>query len=97
MGLKLNINFILRTDAFDDVNLVVGQEYKFEKPGLHLISDTLQIWLTKKDWTVLADIQVTSLTRANDLTSGTFVVKHVYTGNEQKTVTEMFRRMYGSK
>ena len=95
MGIRLNINYILRSDDFDITALKEDKEYSFTKSGLHFITDTIQIWLARKDWTVLADIQVTSLTRTQNSTSGTFIVKHVYSDNEQKVVTEMFRRMYG--
>lgn len=93
MGFKLNINNILRQEMSEP--LEVGKEYQFEKSELTIIADDIQIWLTKKDWTVLADIQITSQTRSNGKTSGTFVVKHIYEGEEQKTLTDIFRRMYG--
>ena len=93
MGLKLNINNILRQNIKE--KLKVGKEYPFEKEGLHVIADDIQIWLTKKDWTVLADIQVTSQQRKGDKTTGKYVVKHVYSGEEQKALTKIFRRMYG--
>jgi hypothetical protein len=75
--------------------LEVGKEYPFEKSELTIIADDIQIWLTKKDWTVLADIQITSQTRSDGKTSGTYVVKHIYEEEEQKALTNIFRRMYG--
>ena len=93
MGFKLNINNILRQDISEP--LEVGKEYPFEKAVLTIIADDIQIWLTKKDWTVLADIQITSQTRKDGKTTGTFVVKHIYEGEEQKVLTTIFRRMYG--
>jgi hypothetical protein len=93
MGFKLNINNILRQDM--EEQLEVGKEYPFEKSELTIIADDIQIWLTKKDWTVLADIQITSQTRSDGKTSGTYVVKHIYEEEEQKALTNIFRRMYG--
>lgn len=93
MGFKLNINNILRQDIPEP--LEVGKEYPFEKSELTIIADDIQIWLTKKDWTVLADIQITGQTRKGGKTSGTFVIKYLYEGNEQEALTNIFRRMYG--
>lgn len=93
MGFKLNINNILRQDISE--KLEVGKEYSFEKGELTIIADDIQIWLTKKDWTVLADIQITSQERKDNKTVGTYEVKYIYEGEEQKTLTNIFRRMYG--
>lgn len=95
MGFKLNINNILRSDDYG--TLEIGKEYDFKKESLSLLADDIQIWLTKKDWTPLADIQVTSQTREGDQTVGKFVVKHVYESQEKTTLKEVFRRMYGWK
>ena len=73
MGFKLNVNNILRQDV--EEKLEVSKEYKFEKAGLVIIADDIQIWLTKKDWTVLADIQITSQKRENNKTVGTNEIK----------------------
>lgn len=93
MGFKLNINNILRQDIKEP--LKVGQILKFEKKGFAIIADDIQIWLTKKDWTVLADIQITSQKREDDKTTGMYEVKYVYEGEEQRVLTDIFIRMYG--
>ena len=93
MGFKLNVNNILRQDI--DHELVVGKEYSFKKAGLNIIADDIQIWLTEKDWTVFADITILSQTRENDTTTGIYRVEYIYSGDEQKTLTDIFRRMYG--
>jgi hypothetical protein len=93
MGFKLSINFIIRQDIKEELS--VGKEYKFSKDKPCIIVDDIPIFLAQKDWTALADIQVTSQERKGGKTSGTFVVKHIYKGDEQKTLTNIFRRMYG--
>lgn len=93
MGFLLNVNSIIRQDLTEP--LQVGQEYPFSKDGLVVAADDIQIWLTKKDWTALAEIQVVSQTRSNNKTVGRFVIKHVYEGVEQRLMTDVFRRMYG--
>jgi hypothetical protein len=93
MGIKININTILRYDAPEP--LEEGKEYPFEKERLTLFADDIQTWLTRKDWTALAEIQVTSQQRRAGKTTGTFVVEHVYDGTEQQLLTGVFRRMYG--
>jgi len=95
MGFKINVNNILRHEISEP--LVEGKEYRFEKDELSLLADDIQIWLTKKDWTALAEIQVTSQERKDRKTTGTFVVKHIYEGDEQQALTAIFRRMYGWK
>ncbi|MBD3280474.1 hypothetical protein GF389_03035 [Candidatus Dojkabacteria bacterium] len=95
MGFKVEINFILRDDQYTD--LKEGEVYKFDKSGSRLFADNLPIWLTKNDWTVLAEIQVVKQTRDGDRTYGEFEVKHVLTEEESKFQTEVFKRMYGWK
>jgi len=93
MGFKINVNNILRYDVTEP--LEVGMEYSFEKEGLSLLADDLQVWLAKQDWTALAEIQITSQQRKDGKTSGTFAVKHLYEGQEQQLLTDVFKRMYG--
>jgi hypothetical protein len=92
MGFNITINQILRSD--DYAELQVGKEYTFEKDGDRIFADTLPIWLTKKDWTALAEIQITSQTREDEKIFGKFKVMHIYEGDEQKFITEIFKRMY---
>jgi hypothetical protein len=91
MGFKVNVNFILRQDIPEPV--VVGKEYPFEKEGLSLLADELPLWLAAKDWTALADIQITSQQRKDGKTTGTFVVKHAYQDDEQAVLTAILQRM----
>lgn len=54
------------------------------------------MWLTKSDWTALAEIKILNQTRdskANKL-SGEFRVEHRYLANEHISMTNTFRRMY---
>jgi len=94
MGINIHINTILRQDINE--NLEVGKEYKFSKDGLHFFADNMPIWLTKKDWTVLADITIISQKRENGVTSGTYQINYLYEAGseEQKALTEIFIRMY---
>lgn len=92
MGIKLNINYILRQDMEEP--LEKGKEYPFEK-SLSYLADDIKIWLTKKDWTPLAEIQITSQTRKKRKTTGTFRVEHVYSETEKKMLKKIFLRMYG--
>lgn len=93
MGTKINVNTILRQDV--STLPEVGKEYPFEKDSLAFFADDIQVWLTKRDWTAVAEIQITSQQRADGKTSGTYVVKHVYSEDEARRMTEVFTRMYG--
>lgn len=93
MGFKLNANVILRQDINE--LLEVGKEYASKKGSSNVLADDIEIWLAKNDWTALAEIQITSQTRTQNMTSGTFVVKYIYDSEEQETLTGIFRRMYG--
>lgn len=92
MGLSLKINTILRYEISEPLEL--DKEYSFEKDGLRLLADDMQIWLAANDWTVQADIVVTSQMRKDGKTSGTFIVKYIYSGDEQRVLSDVFRRMY---
>ncbi len=92
MGFHVEINSILRSDEYTD--LIVGQTYPFRKQGSRVFFDDIPIWLTQSDWTALAEIHVVSQSRMPSEVKGEFRVLHLYGGNEQQQVTEMFRRMY---
>ena len=95
MGLNLNINYILRTDQNFDIK--IGKTYKYTKEGLHFITDTIPIWLTKKDWTPLAEIIITSQSRKDNETKIEFKVLYIYNLEEQKLLHNILLRMYGWK
>ena len=92
MGFHVEINSILRSDEYSE--LAVGQVRSFRKQGSRVFFDNIPIWLTRSDWTALAEIQVTNQTRTATEVKGEFQVLHVYRDQEQQQVTEMFRRMY---
>ena len=94
MGFTIEINSILRSD--DDFDLSVGAGNAFEKDGSRVFFDNIPIWLTRSDWTALAEIKVVTQTRANGGVTGTFQITYAYEGAEQAVVTEVFRRMYGT-
>jgi uncharacterized protein (DUF952 family) len=92
MGFQVEINSILRSDEHGD--LKVGETRTFRKSGSRVFFDDIPIWLTRSDWTALAEIQVVSQSRTKSEVKGEFQVLHLYSGEEQQQVTEMFRRMY---
>ncbi|TWU09731.1 DUF952 domain-containing protein [Allorhodopirellula heiligendammensis] len=92
MGFHVEINSILRSDQY--AALKPGQVLPFKKSGSRVFFDDIPVWLTLSDWTALAEIQVISQARTPAGVNGEFQVLHVYSGKEQRRVTEMFRRMY---
>jgi len=93
MGFKIEVNSILRSDDYDD--LKIGGIYDFEKEGSRIFFDNIPVWLTRSDWTALAEISIISQTRKNNVLTGQFQVDYLYEGAEQKIVTDVFIRMYG--
>jgi hypothetical protein len=94
MGFKVEINSILRSDDYPA--LEVGAVYAFEKSGSRVFFDDIPIWLTRMDWTALAEIRIVSQTRLPDKITGNFRVLHNYKDEEQRGLTDIFVRMYGS-
>lgn len=94
MGFHVEINSILRSD--DPITLQKGAVVDFRKDGSRVFFDNIPIWLTRNDWTALAEIQVVSQTRDGGGVSGKFRIRHIYGEDEQGPITEMFRRMYAS-
>jgi uncharacterized protein (DUF952 family) len=92
MGFKIEINSILRSDEYEE--LTVGKNYPFEKKGSRVFFDSIPVWLTRKDWTALAEISIVSQTLENNTLKGTFRVDYIYAGQEQQSVTALFVRMY---
>jgi uncharacterized protein (DUF952 family) len=92
MGFHVEINSILRSDATYD--LARGKVHPFRKEGSRIFFDDIPIWLTRSDWTALAEVRVVSQTRTPDAVAGTFRVLHVYEGAEQVSLTVILRRMF---
>ena len=46
-----------------------GRDYSFQKDGLSLLADEIQVWLAATDWTAPAEIRVTSQQRKDGKTS----------------------------
>jgi hypothetical protein len=78
--------------VFTKEAVVVG---RFEK-ALAIFFDDIPIWLTRMDWTALAEIQVISQKRVSGNVNGEFRVLHIYESDEQKQLTGVFVRMYSS-
>ena len=95
MGFALHINCILRQDIKSKLNK--GNVNKFEKDEPTILFDDIPIWLTKKDCTPLAEIKIISQKREGGRTQGKYKVLHVYKGEEQVILGNIFRRMYGWK
>lgn len=95
MGFHVELNSILRSDAYG--SLAKGEVHEFEKTGSRVFFDDIPIWLTRSDWTAIAEIFVVAQTRINGGVQGTFQVLHVYSKDEQMAMTQTFRRMYAGE
>jgi hypothetical protein len=95
MGFKVEFNSILRTDNIPS-KIEVGKEYSFEMEGSRIYFDDIPIWLLKKDWTAVAEIQIISQQRGGGVfKTGIFKVLYIYSSKESVELTKVFRRMYG--
>lgn len=95
MGFHVELNSILRSDAYG--SLVRGEVHEFAKTGSRVFFDDIPIWLTRSDWTALAEIFVVAQERINGGVKGSFQVLHVYSPDERAAITQLFRRMYAGK
>lgn len=95
MGFHVELNSILRSDAYD--SLARGGVHEFAKMGSRVFFDDIPIWLTRSDWTALAEIFIVAQERINGGVKGTFQVLHVYSPDESAAVTQLFKRMYAGK
>ncbi len=93
MGFKVEFNSIVRIDIPED--LETGKEYTFENQGSRVYFDDIPIWLLKKDWIAVGEIQIIRQERESGNTKGTFKVLYLYSPDESEALTKMFRRMYG--
>lgn len=92
MGFKVEFNSIVRVDVPDGIK--TGAEYSFENEGSRVYFDGIPIWLVKKDWTAIGEVQVTSQQRKNGNITGTYKVLYLYSKEESDFVTKMLKRMY---
>ncbi|MBL8827589.1 MAG: DUF952 domain-containing protein [Planctomycetaceae bacterium] len=92
MGFHVELNNILRSDEPETV--VEQTVYDFRKTGSRIFFDDIPIWLTRMDWTAIAEIQITRQARTPQAVEGQFRVLHVYSAESQAWLTTVFRRMY---
>jgi uncharacterized protein (DUF952 family) len=92
MGFHVEVNNILRSD--EPASVQEQQSYEFRKTGSRIFFDDIPIWLTRMDWTAIAEIQITSQMRSSTEIHGTYRVLHAYQGEEQAALTAILRRMY---
>lgn len=95
MGFKVEFNSIVRIDVPD--NILVGADYPFTNQGSRVYFDDIPIWLVKKDWTAVGEIQIIMQERKNGAIKGIYRVLYIYSEEESRHITAMFRRMYGWK
>jgi hypothetical protein len=100
MGFHVEVNAILRSDEYDPAGLKPGAACRFVKDGSRLFFDGQAMWLTRMDWTPLAEIRVVSQTRDTaqadrPRVEGTFQVLYVYPPDEQAMLKAVFKRMFG--
>jgi hypothetical protein len=72
------------------------QPDRFRRVVSRVFFDDIPIWLTRMDWTAMAEIQVISQKRSSGNVSGEFRVLHIYEADEQKLLTGVFVRMYAA-
>jgi uncharacterized protein (DUF952 family) len=92
MGFKIEINSILRSDNYPELER--GKTYAFEKKGCRVFFDSIPVWLTNTDWTARAEISIVSQTLENQSLQGEFRVDYIYQGDEQQALSHIFVRMY---
>lgn len=93
MGFKVEFNSIVRIDVPERIE--PGKEYEFENQGSRVYFDDIPIWLLKKDWTAVAEIQITHQERHEGNVKGRYKVLYMYSPQESDFLTRMFKRMYG--
>ncbi len=92
MGFKIEINSILRSDSYPELER--GKLYSFEKQGSRVFFDSIPVWLTNNDWTARAEISIVSQTLENSTLKGFFRVDYIYQDEEQQALSNIFVRMY---
>ena len=93
MGFKVEFNSIVRIDIPEKIE--IGKEYEFENSGSRVYFDDIPIWLLKKDWTAVGEIQITHQERNGGNIKGTYKILHLYSPEESESLSRMFKRMYG--
>ncbi len=95
MGFKIEINSIVRTDIIPE-NLKVGSVHEFTNDKSRVYFDDIPIWLVRKDWTAVAEIQIVNQARSEgEFEKAKYKVLYIYSEKESKAITEIFKRMYG--
>ncbi|WAJ72294.1 DUF952 domain-containing protein [Catenovulum adriaticum] len=89
---KTAVNCILQTEQNNELTL--GHCYSFTSTHSQNTLTGSQIWLTDTNLTALAEISIISQSLKNNKLSGQYRVNYLYKGEEQKTITQMFVRMF---
>ena len=85
-------NAILRSDSYPE--LLRGEVYDFQENAMQLFAENIPVWLTNINWTAQAEITIITQSIEKQSIKGTFRVDYIYQGDEQKTLTNTFIRMY---
>jgi uncharacterized protein (DUF952 family) len=85
-------NAILRSDSYPE--LLRGKVYDFQENSNQLFAENIPVWLTNTNWTAQAEITILTQSIESQSIKGTFRVDYIYLGDEQKTLTKTFIRMY---
>lgn len=85
MGTSVTFNWVLQIDRPD--SLKVQQSYRFEKSGNRVFPVNTPIDLIDLQRNAIAKIKIASFLNKPDLTSGSFEVIKIYTGNEKSVLT----------
>lgn len=93
MGFKVEFNSIVRTDVPN--NIKIDEIYHFENDGSRLYFDDIPIWLVKKDWTAVGEVKIIQQERKDGKIKGKYRVLYLYSSEESRELTKIFKRMYG--
>lgn len=85
MGFSVKFNWVLQIEISEP--LVVGRSYSFEKSGNRVFPIDTTIDLIDLNRTAVAKIKIISFLNERDVTTGSFKVVKIYTGNEKSVLS----------
>jgi len=85
MGFSVKFNWVLQVEPPD--NLVLNGTHSFKKPDNRIFPIDTPIDLIDDDRNAIAKIKIKSFTNEDGVTSGTFSIVKIYTGQEKVVLT----------
>lgn len=93
MGAIYEWNWILKLKQEQMPDLIIGEQFTFNKKGIRIYPIDIPIDLVNENWEAVARCVIISVTIDKEETKGVYRIIEIYDEMEKKTITKLCRDM----